>query len=342
MKRASELDQAYGPISQMMAKRRAADAAVVGGGRAEAKSDTAAEEFENFVVQGIPPDEIQEVVRGAESRSPLEITRERQLDGSYKMTVRLPKRDFESLVGRPKTFPDSFDLDGAGSGRGDDNEPPQAPPDTAPPLFPPPPTEGLPAQPNPISWMSACSGLSRCAPVANASIQVFLHTPDQAGVSLTAARETDAAAERRAVKTLLTEIARGTRVTAILEGRGLTADQEKQDIVWRGNPTSCEFTVSAPANSVGKTFYPRILLLVSSVPVGSVTFALSATPEEQPVTNDVRGEQARRYSNAFLSYASENRAEVLKRAQGLQAARIDFFQDLLDLKPGERWERKRL
>jgi hypothetical protein len=52
------------------------------------------------------------------------------------------------------------------------------------------------------------------------------------------------------------------------------------------------------------------------------------------------GDSARRYQYAFLSYASADRVEVLKRAQALKAIRIGFFQDLLHLEPGERWQRR--
>ena len=51
-------------------------------------------------------------------------------------------------------------------------------------------------------------------------------------------------------------------------------------------------------------------------------------------------DRARRYHYAFLSYASPDRAEVLKRAQGLKADGTSFFNDLLSLDPGERWEKR--
>ena len=43
---------------------------------------------------------------------------------------------------------------------------------------------------------------------------------------------------------------------------------------------------------------------------------------------------------AFLSYASSDRAEVIKRAMMLKAVGVEFFLDLLSLDPGERWERR--
>jgi TIR domain len=52
------------------------------------------------------------------------------------------------------------------------------------------------------------------------------------------------------------------------------------------------------------------------------------------------GDLSRVYRRAFLSYASPDRAEVIKRPQALRAANIDFFMDLLSLEAGERWERR--
>ncbi len=98
--------------------------------------------------------------------------------------------------------------------------------------------------------------------------------------------------------------------------------------------------MSAPADSAGQTFHPHVLVLVDRVPMGKVTFALRATATEEAAASDIRGESARHYSYAFLSYASANRAEVLKRAQMLKATRIKFFQDLLTLEPGEKWEKR--
>jgi hypothetical protein len=88
-------------------------------------------------------------------------------------------------------------------------------------------------------------------------------------------------------------------------------------------------------------FNPRVLLLVDSVPVGSITFALKVSSElSRSSDTELRGDRARRYTYAFLSYASPDRAEVIKRAQGLRAGGTNFFNDLLSLDPGERWEQR--
>ena len=52
------------------------------------------------------------------------------------------------------------------------------------------------------------------------------------------------------------------------------------------------------------------------------------------------GDDASRYRSAFLSYATEDRDQVIRGAQMLRSVGIECFQDVVDLDPGERWERR--
>jgi len=123
--------------------------------------------------------------------------------------------------------------------------------------------------------------------------------------------------------------------------QALDIDQDMQSLVWRGEPCACQFTVTAPAALAGTSVHPRVLVLVDSVPVGSLTFALKVTARKPKACEaGLRGDQARRYNYAFLSYASPDRAEVIKRAQGIKVGGTNFFNDLLSLEPGERWEKR--
>jgi hypothetical protein len=172
-------------------------------------------------------------------------------------------------------------------------------------------------------------------------VQVLLHRLDQREIAQGLAKEADPDTTRRGSQTLAAEIARGQRVQIIVEGRGFAVDQNTQPLIWRGEPCACQFTVSAAAGAAGRTFHPRVLVLVDSVPVGSLTFTLKVTAEAASETApEIRGDRARRYNYAFLSYASPDRAEVFKRAQGLKAGGTSFFNDLLSLDPGERWQNR--
>jgi hypothetical protein len=88
------------------------------------------------------------------------------------------------------------------------------------------------------------------------------------------------------------------------------------------------------------------------VPLGSILFKVRIVDQHVPRTGLMplfsgpfggsllpAGETARRYRKAFISYASPDRGEVLKRVQMLRLARIRYFQDVLRLEPGDRWQR---
>jgi hypothetical protein len=53
-------------------------------------------------------------------------------------------------------------------------------------------------------------------------------------------------------------------------------------------------------------------------------------------------QEARAFKRAFMSYAHEDRVEVLRAAQLLNALRMRYFQDLLSQKPGDQWEKRLL
>jgi hypothetical protein len=47
-----------------------------------------------------------------------------------------------------------------------------------------------------------------------------------------------------------------------------------------------------------------------------------------------------RVMSAFASYATQDRAEVLRRVQGIEAAGVQVFMDVLSLRAGQDWERR--
>jgi predicted component of type VI protein secretion system len=202
-----------------------------------------------------------------------------------------------------------------------------------------------PPAPTPAARQCDLVDVSVFGPIAvepgrEALIQVFLHGLDQRDIAKALAQETDPDASRRGMQTLAAEIERGQRVDIVIEARGLGVDQERQTLVWRGEPCARQFTVAAPRDAAGRTLHPRVLVLVDSVPVGMLSFALKVEETAEAAKIELKGDRAKRYTYAFLSYASPDRTEVIKRAQGLRAGGTSFFNDLLSLEPGQRWEKR--
>jgi len=173
-------------------------------------------------------------------------------------------------------------------------------------------------------------------------LQVFLHWLEQAAAVRDLAKESDRASSRRGVATLETEVERGRRVDIVLECPGANIDEPAQYLIWRGEPRACQYLVTLPDAAAKTNLRFKIRVLIDGLPVGTVRFTLPVLPIQQAAKSamGIKGESGQRYRRAFLSYASPDRAEVIKRAQALRALGIGFFQDLLSLEPGDAWQKR--
>lgn len=172
-------------------------------------------------------------------------------------------------------------------------------------------------------------------------VQVFAHLSDGAEEAASLATEFDAAATRRVFRSLETEIARGTRLTFELTMRGAEVDDPVARLVWNGRTEGVQFGVTVPRTAPAGALIGMVTVSQDSVPVGHFKFKLQVV--EGPATGQASepvGDSARRYTMAFISYASQDRDKVLSRVQMLRPLGIRYFQDILDLEPGARWERE--
>jgi hypothetical protein len=169
-------------------------------------------------------------------------------------------------------------------------------------------------------------------------VQVFVHLVEQAERAAALAVEFDADARRRAARVLDLPVRRGDRLTFELRAPGLGLDTAVESLIWRGAPASVQFQLRVPIGFAHTVAICTVIVSSDSVPLGHLKFKLEtdrATVDGQRV-----GDAACNYRQAFVSYASRDRAEVLKRIQMLTPSHIGFFQDFLDLDPGQRWERE--
>ncbi len=179
----------------------------------------------------------------------------------------------------------------------------------------------------------------RTSPGETVLIQVFAHCPELAEQAEGLARDFDDQARRRGTTSLETEIARGSRIDFELRMRNAEVLDPVLHLVWRGRTQSVEFEVDIPENITRRRITGRVLVSQGSVPVGRVSFVvdLARQAPARAATPEPLGE-ARRYRTAFISYASKDRPEVLRRVQMLEPLQIEFFQDVLNLRAGERWQ----
>lgn len=201
---------------------------------------------------------------------------------------------------------------------------------------------GVPEQPQSSDQdLVECSVFAppSATPASTILIQIFAHLREQADETERLAREFDEEARRRAVKTLASKIPRGSELMFDLHIANWRIGEPVQKLTWNGYPESVQFAVDVPpdckpGNAAGKVTVSR-----DSVPIGHISFIIKVGATAAP-ENELTGIDAKRYSYVFISYASADRSEVLERVQMLETLGIKYFQDLLSLDPGDRWEKK--
>ena len=172
----------------------------------------------------------------------------------------------------------------------------------------------------------------------NALIQVFVHAPQLLPKARAAATAFDKDARQLGGHALGAPIPVGTRLTFVLAAPGLRVRHRTQSIVWRGRMTAASFAVRMSAGFKNDIVVGTVSVAAHGVPIGKLNFKIRAAANTIDYThNTAISNAARRYTKAFVSYASSDRNEVLKRVQMLRLFRIKYFQDLLDLEPGQRW-----
>jgi len=173
-------------------------------------------------------------------------------------------------------------------------------------------------------------------------IQVFAHLQEQAAEAQKLAQQFDREAEARGFANLEIEVERGSKLTFHLVMPGLEIDEPLRTLVWRGSPASVQFGGTVIKGHPGGNVIGTVTISQAGVPVGHIKFKLTVTANKQSCERKLRpaGDVARHYERAFVSYASQDRDEVLKRVQMLARLGIEYFQDVLTLEPGQRWERE--
>jgi len=171
--------------------------------------------------------------------------------------------------------------------------------------------------------------------------QVYAHLAEDSELAVLLARQVDPNTERRLRKGLEVDVPRGELLHFELVIPGLDVIEPVQTLRWRGQVDQVQFSVQVPEQPRAGNLLATVTVLRQGVPLGHLKFILRAVPRSWgPTTEQPLVDAARRYCKAFVSYASADRTEVLKRVQMLPRLGLDFFQDLLHLEPGQRWERE--
>jgi len=176
------------------------------------------------------------------------------------------------------------------------------------------------------------------SPGSRAMVQVFVHLPEQASLATRMARSLDPRTKRRGSCTLEVPITHGEHLTFELTMPGLDVPTPVKQLRWTGGKAFVQFEVIVPAQvPIGESIVGTVTARRRGVAIGTLMFSVQIDPGAAGTLYKILGDGAKRYSRAFISYASEDRAHVLARVQMLRIANIDYFQDI-DMEPGKRWE----
>lgn len=167
-------------------------------------------------------------------------------------------------------------------------------------------------------------------------LAVFAHTKAQTNEADEMAKLFDEEFVKKAVKNLCISAKNGDVLGFGLQIGNWHIAENYKEITWNSSVQSVEYELNVPRNYANAIAIGTVTISHNGVPAGNIKFKLKIG--EGRLIGNFAPTQAKMYRKAFISYASENRAEVLKRTQALSAAGLEVFQDVTDLKPGDAWE----
>jgi hypothetical protein len=130
----------------------------------------------------------------------------------------------------------------------------------------------------------------------------------------------------------------GTTVAVRLTLDPLIVEDADDTLEWSGDLANSCFRVKVPEGAAEGTLSGLATLHVKGDQIAKVPFVIEVGQRPAPPGPALPVLEKKR--RVFVSYASDDRDEVLHRIQGMQKAapHLDFFLDVLSLRSGQDWE----
>ncbi|WP_459867115.1 hypothetical protein, partial [Endothiovibrio diazotrophicus] len=128
-------------------------------------------------------------------------------------------------------------------------------------------------------------------------------------------------------------VERGSVLTIQAEIAGLNVLEPAESIVWDGEPTNASFVVNVPEGVSSGHHHGKIIVRYEGVAVAKIVFLIEVASCKSQERSE-RSSNVVYPKNAFASYASQDRGEVLSRIQGMKkiVPDLDVFVDVLSLR----------
>jgi hypothetical protein len=133
-------------------------------------------------------------------------------------------------------------------------------------------------------------------------------------------------------------VGRGIELVAHLEIEDIIVHAPIGYIIWTGVIGKLSFPARVPLEARDGDRQCVIQISIEGATICLLHFVISIG-----LTKTSEGQihmRERRVKNAFASYANQDRLEVLKRVQGIEAAGIKVWLDVVGLRPGDDWTRE--
>ncbi len=133
---------------------------------------------------------------------------------------------------------------------------------------------------------------------------------------------------------------RGSRLSVRLSILRMKCLDSHKWITWTGEIGRTTFVVKVPPDASEGPYPGKASIRLNGCEIAKMSFVLNVG-SPSPRISEIPS-QTRSYRRAFASYASQDRAEVLGRVQGMEAAYkgLDVFVDVIELRSGQNWERE--
>jgi hypothetical protein len=158
----------------------------------------------------------------------------------------------------------------------------------------------------------------------------------------TAARRADPVAELLGRTTLTTQLQKGEALSFELTLSGSEVDFPFQETVWNGKQTGVQFLVKI-GDVAADAITGRLVVSNNGMPVGRIAFRIPLADIRYGVTKEETAPRATGvatpFEKIFMSYASEDRAEVLARASMAEAMGKTVYMDIDKMRSGDIWEK---
>jgi hypothetical protein len=176
----------------------------------------------------------------------------------------------------------------------------------------------------------------------SAILQVFLHAPDERQQAEADAVKYDPETKGRGHKSLVLDARVGTIFAFVVEIEGFEFREGKDTLLWTGRPQAATFPFDVPKGCKLGQHAGTVRISKDEMPVGKIDFQVELVRDAPLAPTQPVGKEARFYSSCFCSYSKFDEVEMLKRLQGMKAIAPDMetFVDVLDLRPGDKWNPK--